>query len=89
MGIPATASFVGKPATTMLVGTCFTADTKAAPLSSFNLVTAVYGDVDLLNIIETVNEGNKQEGEGVAAMALFNYLLLPCTPKQSGNVLRR
>ena len=63
--------------------------TKAAPLSSFNLVTAVYRDVDLLNIIETVNEGNKQEGEGVAAMALFNYLLLPCTPKQSGNVLRR
>ena len=54
--------------------------TKAAPLSSFNLVTAVYGDVDLLNIIETVNEGNKQEGEGVAAIALFNYLLLPCTP---------
>ena len=54
--------------------------TKAAPLNSFNLVTAVYGDVDLLNIIETVNEGNKQEGEGVAAMALFNYLLLPCTP---------
>ena len=55
--------------------------TKAAPLSSFNLVTAVYGDVDLLNIIETVNEGNKQEGEGVAAMALFNYLLLPFSAK--------
>ena len=62
--------------------------TKAAPLSSFNLVTAVYGDVDLLNIIETVNEGNKQEGEGVAAMALFNFFT-PVTYQQSGNVLRR
>ena len=40
--------------------------------SSDNLVTAVYGDVDLLNMIVTVFEGNKQEGGGVAAMALFD-----------------
>ena len=66
--------------------------TKAAPLSSFNLVTAVYWGVDLLNIIETVNEGNKQEGEGVAAMALmalFNFFSPVPTSQQSGNVLRR
>ena len=63
--------------------------TKAAALSSFTLVTAVYWDVDLLNIIETVNEGNKQEGEGVAAMALFNFFSPVPTSQQSGNILRR
>ena len=32
--------------------------------------------MDLLNRIETVMEGNKQEGGGVAAKALFDYPLL-------------
>ena len=36
----------------------------------------MYRDVDLLNRIETVMEGNKQEGGGVAAMALLDYPLL-------------
>ena len=53
---------------------------KSCPTEQLQLGYCCVGDVDLLNIIETVNEGNKQEGEGVAAMALFNYLLLPCTP---------
>ena len=44
--------------------------------SSDNLVTAVYGDVDLLHRIHTVMEGNKQVGGGVAAKALFEYPLL-------------
>ena len=35
------------------------------------------GDVDLLNRIETVMEGNKQEGGGVAAMAI---LFFPAPP---------
>ena len=45
-----------------------------------NMVTAVYGDVDLLNRIEAVMEGNKQEGGDVTAMALLDYPLLPCPP---------
>ena len=51
-----------------------------------NLVTAVYGDVDLLNRIETVMEGNKQEGGGVAVKALLDYPLL--LSKVGGNILR-
>ena len=45
-----------------------------------NMVTALYNDVELLNQIETVMQGNKQEGGGVNAMALLDYPLLPCPP---------
>ena len=65
-----------------MIVSCHT-DTASAPADwrirlncTDNLVTAVYGDVDLLNRIETVMEGNKQEGGGVAAKALFDYPLL-------------
>ena len=46
----------------------------------------MYWYVDLLNRIETVVEGNKQEGGGVPAKALLDYPHLSCPPsQQSGN----
>ena len=62
---------------------------KSCPTEQLQLGYCCVGDVDLLNIIETVNEGNKQEGEGVAAMALFNFFSPVPPSQQSGNVLRR
>ena len=122
--ITAIASLGGKPSTTKLVGTFFTADLvcshklcgntsttivitniqfvkallytfcnyshkKVSPLSStcgledpskwfrqLGYCCVRHGDV--FNRIETVMDGNTQEGGSVAAMALFDYPLLPC-----------
>ena len=65
---------------------CKNLHTKATPLIQLqHLLTresiqidyyCCVGDVDLLNSIETMMEGNKQEGGGVAVKALLDYPLL-------------